>query len=115
MPVDAHGRVAGLRAVYAAGDLTVARIRHGAAAAGQGRAAAGAILAGLGLLMRPRPYRPARRESLLAGGTRRVLGLSGGPSASGSSDPAWSWDGASLLVRELAAPAAIAEVAPALG
>jgi sulfide:quinone oxidoreductase len=56
--VDEHCRVAGMPHVYAAGDVTNLPIKHGSVAAQQGDAAAEAMLAELGVGIKPQPLRP---------------------------------------------------------
>lgn len=68
VPVDAHARVAGMRGVFAAGDLTDGALKQGGLAAQQADAAAEAIAAQLGLVEEPAPVRPVLRGRLLVGG-----------------------------------------------
>jgi sulfide:quinone oxidoreductase len=64
---DAHGRVAGLEGVYAAGDATAFPIKHGGLAAEQADAVAEAIAAAVGVDIDPQPFRPVLHGSLLTG------------------------------------------------
>jgi sulfide:quinone oxidoreductase len=64
---DAHGRVAGLEGVYAAGDATAFPIKHGGLAAQQADAVAEAIAAAVGVDIDPQPFRPVLHGSLLTG------------------------------------------------
>jgi sulfide:quinone oxidoreductase len=64
---DAHGRIAGLDGVYAAGDATAFPIKHGGLAAQQADAVAEAIAAAVGVDIDPQPFRPVLHGSLLTG------------------------------------------------
>ncbi len=66
LPIDDHARVPGAPGVYAAGDATDEPIKQGGLACQQADAAADAILADLGHLLRPAPYRPVLRGILLS-------------------------------------------------
>jgi sulfide:quinone oxidoreductase len=68
IPVDEHGRVRGVEAVYAAGDATTFALKQGGLAAQQADAAAEAIAADLGCAVRPSPLKPVLRGILLTGG-----------------------------------------------
>jgi sulfide:quinone oxidoreductase len=70
---DAHGRVAGLDDVFAAGDATAFPIKQGGLAAQQADAVAEAIAASAGADVKPRPFRPILRGLLLTGGPARYL------------------------------------------
>jgi sulfide:quinone oxidoreductase len=70
---DAHGRVAGLDGVFAAGDATAFPVKQGGLAAQQADAAAEAIAASAGAGIDPRPFRPVLRGVLLTGGPARYL------------------------------------------
>jgi sulfide:quinone oxidoreductase len=65
LPVDGHGRVAGVDGVYGAGDLTTFPIKQGGIASQQADAAAEAILAQLGFPIEPRPFQPVLQGVLL--------------------------------------------------
>lgn len=67
VPVDTHGRVRGLKHVWAAGDATAFPIKQGGLAAQQADAAAEAIAALAGVDIEPRPFRPVLRGMLLTG------------------------------------------------
>lgn len=77
---DAHGRVAGLDDVFAAGDMTAFPIKQGGLAAQQADAVAEAIAASVGAEVDPQPFRPILRGILLTGGPSRYLraDISGG-------------------------------------
>jgi sulfide:quinone oxidoreductase len=77
---DAHGRVAGLDDVFAAGDATAFPIKHGGLAAQQADAVAETIAAAVGADVDPQPFRPILRGVLLTGGPARFLraSVSGG-------------------------------------
>jgi sulfide:quinone oxidoreductase len=73
MQTDAHGRLAGLDDVFAAGDATAFPIKHGGLAAQQADAVAEAIAASVGADIDPQPFRPILRGLLLTGGPPRYL------------------------------------------
>ena len=77
---DAHGRLAGLDGVFAAGDATAFPIKQGGLAAQQADAVAEAIAASVGADIDPQPFRPILRGVLLTGGPARYLraDISGG-------------------------------------
>jgi sulfide:quinone oxidoreductase len=77
---DAHGRVAGLDGVFAAGDATAFPIKQGGLAAQQADAVAEAIAASVGAEVDPKPFQPVLRGILLTGGPARYLraDISGG-------------------------------------
>ena len=77
---DAHGRLAGLDGVFAAGDATAFPIKQGGLAAQQADAVAEAIAASVGVDIDPQPFRPILRGVLLTGGAPRYLraDISGG-------------------------------------
>jgi sulfide:quinone oxidoreductase len=70
---DAHGRVAAMEGVFAAGDATDCPIKHGGLAAQQADAVAEAIAASVGVDIDPQPFRPTLRGLLLTGGRARYL------------------------------------------
>ena len=70
---DAHGRVAGLDGVYAAGDATAFPIKHGGLAAQQADAVAEVVAAAVGVDIDPQPFRPVLHGSLLTGGSPLYL------------------------------------------
>jgi sulfide:quinone oxidoreductase len=65
VPVDEHGRVAGLEHVYAAGDVTAWPDKQGGLASQQADAAAETIAAWAGAPVQPAPFRPVLRGLLL--------------------------------------------------
>jgi sulfide:quinone oxidoreductase len=67
IPIDSHGRVAGLADVYAAGDITDFPVKQGGIAAQLADAAAEAIAAQTGADVVPRPFSPVLRALLLTG------------------------------------------------
>jgi sulfide:quinone oxidoreductase len=71
--VDEHGRVPGLRRVYAAGDVTDQPIKQGGLAAQQAYAAVRHITAQAGGALGPEPFRPVLRGLLLTGERDRYL------------------------------------------
>ena len=70
---DAHGRLAGLDGVFAAGDATSFPVKHGGLAAQQADAVAETIAASVGVDIDPQPFRPILRGLLLTGGPPRYL------------------------------------------
>lgn len=77
---DAHGRLAGVDDVFAAGDATTFSVKQGGVAAQQADAVAEAIAASVGVSIEPQPFRPILRGLLLTGGPPRYLraDISGG-------------------------------------
>jgi len=73
IPVDLHGRVRELEAVFAAGDATDFPIKQGGIATQQADAAAQAIAAEAGAQLQPEPFRPVLRGLLLTGETPRFM------------------------------------------
>jgi sulfide:quinone oxidoreductase len=116
IPVDRHGAVRGLEAVYAAGDATNFPVKQGGLAAQQADAAAEAIAASVGVDLDPQPFHPILRGVLLTGGPARYLradisGAAGDDSAI-SSEPSW-WPPLKLASRYLA-PYLSSQTGPAL-
>jgi sulfide:quinone oxidoreductase len=105
LDTDAHGRVAGMDGVFAAGDVTAFPIKHGAVAAQQADAVAALIAASVGADVDPQPFRPTVRGLLLTGGRPRYLraDISGaaGDDSTISEHPLWSPPG-KLSGRHLA-------------
>jgi sulfide:quinone oxidoreductase len=104
IPVDAHGRVAGLDGVFAAGDATDSPIKQGGLAAQQAVAAAEAIAARHGADLDPQPFRPVLRGVLLTGGTNRWLRAPAGgtPAAENVALHALWWPPTKISSRYLA-------------
>jgi sulfide:quinone oxidoreductase len=73
IPVDAHGRVAGVEDVYAAGDATTFPLKQGGLATQQADAVANAIAVDLGIGETAEPFRPVLRGLLLTGGAPLYL------------------------------------------
>lgn len=73
VPIDEHGAVAGLRDVYAVGDVTAFPVKQGSVAAHQADAAAAAIAASLGAPVEPTPFEAIIDAVLLTGVTARYL------------------------------------------
>jgi sulfide:quinone oxidoreductase len=73
VPIDEHGAVAGLRDVYAVGDVTAFPVKQGSVAAHQADAAAAAIAASLGAPVEPAPFEAIIDAVLLTGVTARYL------------------------------------------
>ena len=102
IPVDQHGRVAGVEDVYAAGDITAFYIKQGGIAAQQAEAAAESIAADAGAEVVPRPFRPVLRGLLLTGSEPRYLHteLGGGGTSWASPEPLW-WPPSKIVGRYL--------------
>jgi sulfide:quinone oxidoreductase len=90
VPVDPHGRVEGVDAVYAAGDITTFPFKQGGLATQQADAAAEAILADLGLAIKPRPFSPVLQGVLYSGGDPTYMSHRLGGDAGGSSPRSYS-------------------------
>jgi sulfide:quinone oxidoreductase len=73
LQTDAHGRLAGVDGVFAAGDATAFPIKQGGLAAQQADAVAEVIAAAVGAHVDPQPFRPILRGVLLTGGPARYL------------------------------------------
>jgi len=73
VPVDRHGSVEGLDAVWAAGDCTAFPIKQGGIAAQQADAAAASIAGWAGAAVAPVPFSPVLRGVLLTGRGRRWI------------------------------------------
>jgi sulfide:quinone oxidoreductase len=73
VPVDLHGRVAGERAVYAAGEVTSFPLRQGGLATQQADAVAEAIAATCAGGGDPAPFRPVLRGRLMTSGAPLYL------------------------------------------
>ena len=73
IPVDRHGRVAGLDDVYAAGEVTSFPLKQGGLAAQQADAVAEVIAARAGAALTPTPFRPVLRGLLMTAGAPLYL------------------------------------------
>jgi sulfide:quinone oxidoreductase len=104
IPVDRHGRVVGLEAVYAAGDAIAFPVKQGGIAAQQAVAAAEMIAASAGAALTPQPFRPVLRGLFLGDAAPRYLRseLTGGFGESSlvSLEPLW-WPPAKIAGRYL--------------
>ncbi len=89
IPVDEHGRVAGLDRVYAAGDGTDLPVKQGGLAAQQADAAVRHLAAQAGGLLPPSPYRPVLRGRLVTGGLDRYLRHDPGAGDAFLDEPLW--------------------------
>lgn len=104
IPVDDHGRVAGLDDVFAAGDVTTFPLKQGGIAAQQAEAAAEAIAAGHGCAIEPEPFRPVLRGRLITGDDDVFLrhDIAGGGGEGGAGPhPLW-WPPTKIAARRLA-------------
>jgi sulfide:quinone oxidoreductase len=105
IPADLHGRVEGLKDVYAAGDGTSFPIKHGGLATQQADAAAEHIAARLGAEVDPEPFDPVLRGQLLTGNGSLQMrhGLAGGDDGGTASlDNLW-WPPQKVAGRYLSA------------
>jgi sulfide:quinone oxidoreductase len=104
VPVDTHGRVAGLRRVYAAGDGTAFPIKQGGLATQQADAVAETIAAAVGAPVVPQPFRPVLRGMLLTGGDDRFMrnGVAGGEGDPTVASHALWWPPSKVAGRYLA-------------
>ena len=104
IPVDAHGRVAGLPGVYAAGDGTAFPIKQGGLATQQADAVAETIAAAAGAPVEPQPFEPVLRGVLLTGGDNRFMrsGVAGGQGEPDVATHALWWPPAKIASRYLA-------------
>jgi sulfide:quinone oxidoreductase len=100
VPVDRHGRVAGLEHVYAAGDATDYPIKQGGLAAQQADAVAEHIAAHCGAAVTPTPFTPVLRGMLFAGAEPQFLDGAGSEEAA-PSQPLW-WPPTKIAGRHLA-------------
>ena len=93
VPVDRFGRVAGVEAVWAAGDVTARPLKQGGLAVQQANVAAASIAAWAGADVEPQPYEPVLRGLLLGSEPRylRRASTSTVPSTS-AVRPLWSLD-----------------------
>jgi sulfide:quinone oxidoreductase len=118
IPVDAHGRVRELEAVFAAGDGTTFPIKQGGIAAGQADAAAASIAVLAGAELEPRPFRPVLRALLLGGERSAFMSVEltgGGGDTSEVSDEALWWPAGKIVGRYLSpflASLGVAELHP---
>jgi sulfide:quinone oxidoreductase len=101
IPVDQHGRVPGVDAVYAAGDATDRPVKHGGLACQQADAVAARVSADAGAPVDPLPYRPVLRGRLLTGPRERVPQRGDDPRLGDMSRALW-WPPARVSGRYLA-------------
>jgi sulfide:quinone oxidoreductase len=122
VPVDEFGRVHGLSAVFAAGDVTTFPIKQGGIAAQAADAVAETIAAEAGAPIEPNPFRPVLRGLLLTGATPRFMRVElvggRGETSEASAEPLW-WPPGKIVGRYLAPVLAralhYAEAAPPAG
>ena len=103
IPVDRHGRVAGMEHVYAAGDATAFPIKQGGLAAQQADAVAHHVAARYGAAVNPAPFTPVLRGMLFTGGPARFLtaGLTRGAAEGSASSQALWWPPTKIAGRYL--------------
>jgi sulfide:quinone oxidoreductase len=96
VPVDDHGRVHGMKGVYAAGDVTSFPVKQGGIATQQADVAAEAIAAELGCDVSAQPFDPILRGVLWTGAEPLYLSgyLAGGHGETSSATSEPTWDGA---------------------
>jgi sulfide:quinone oxidoreductase len=94
IPVDRLGRVAGVDAVWAAGDVTSRPLKQGGLAVQQADTAASSIAAWAGADVEPKPYEPVLRGLLLTGADPRYLRRAPSSTVPSTSAmrPLWSLD-----------------------
>ncbi len=97
--IDELGRVSGLEAVYAAGDLVQLPVKQGGIASQQADTVATAIAAEAGAAVRPEPFRPVLRGLLLTGFAPEFLRAERGASLV-DAQPLW-WPPAKIVGRYL--------------
>jgi sulfide:quinone oxidoreductase len=105
IPTDAHGRVDGIRDVFAAGDATTFAVKQGGLAAQQADAVAEVIARSVGVAIEPRPFAPVLCTVLLTGGAPRYLRADISDGATGDSvisETALWWPPNKLYGRYLA-------------
>ncbi len=95
VPADEHGRVHGMRGVFAAGDVTAFPVKQGGIATQQADAAAEAIAAELGGELEPKPFDPILRGVLWTGAKPLYLSgyLAGGHGETSSATATPPWEG----------------------
>jgi sulfide:quinone oxidoreductase len=105
LPIDSHGRVAGVEHVYAAGDGTNFPVKQGGIACQQADAVAEVIARAAGAALEPRSFRPVLRGQLITGRESRFMrtDLSGreGDVAQSSPETLW-WPPSKVAGRYLA-------------
>jgi sulfide:quinone oxidoreductase len=104
IPVDDHGRVAGIEGVYAAGDGIAFPIKQGGLATQQADAVAEAIAQEVGALGDAQPFRPVLRGILLTGGEDRFIrhAVAGGDGEPAVATQALWWPPSKISGRYLA-------------
>jgi sulfide:quinone oxidoreductase len=100
--VDAHGRVAGVDRVYAAGDLTTFPLKQGGLATQQADAAAETMLAALGVPLEPRPFEPVLQGVLYTEGEPVHLRSTEGDRGSAPRAYSMWWPPSKIAGRHLA-------------
>jgi sulfide:quinone oxidoreductase len=102
IPVDDHGRIAGVAGAFAAGDVTNFPVKQGGIATQQADAAAAAIAAELGCEVEAKPLDPVLRGVLWTGAKPRYLfgwlGGGHGETSVASERPPWPIDNPSKLI-----------------
>jgi sulfide:quinone oxidoreductase len=104
IPVDEHGRVAGLDGLFAAGDTTTFPIKQGGIAAQQAEAAAQAVAVRHGCAIEPEPFRPELRGRLITGDADLFLrhDIAGGGGDGAAAPRALWWPPTKIAARRLA-------------
>jgi sulfide:quinone oxidoreductase len=101
VPVDRYGRVEGLVAAYAAGDVTTFPVKQGGLATQQADAVAEHIAAHHGADVQPSGFRPVLRGLLFAGGPELYLRLEGAAPGTATAQALW-WPPTKIAGRYLA-------------
>lgn len=106
IPVDVHGGVRGVDAVYAAGDATDCAVKHGGIAAQQADAAAESIAALAGAPVQPQPFKPVIQAMLLTGEKPRYLSarITGGQGYASEISELPTWSPPRKIVARYLAP-----------
>jgi sulfide:quinone oxidoreductase len=106
IPIDNHGRVAGIENVYAAGDGANFPVKQGGIACQQADAVAEVIAKSAGAPIEPRSFRPVLRGQLLTGGDSHFMrtDLSGREGDASASGPQTLWWPPSKVAGRYLAP-----------
>jgi sulfide:quinone oxidoreductase len=104
VPTDSYGRVADLKGVYAAGDITTFSVKQGGIASQQADAVAECIASEAGAPVTPRPFEPVLRGLLLTGGVplyaRTALTGGHGDTSKADTEALW-WPSGKIAARYL--------------
>jgi sulfide:quinone oxidoreductase len=105
VPVDSHGRVAGVDDIWAAGDVMTFTVKLGGLAAEQADAAAADIAVRAGALVERTPFRPVLRDQLLTPtGPRYLRHDAAGGNGEGEASARALWSPPSKIAARWLAP-----------